>query len=126
MATTGAVPSSKSLLDELNYAVIEVRPFVNEFNKSLRLTQGPELFYANLITLENKPATIELSTSGWRICSNKHNEATGEVVDFPKTTFETLSALLTTVSEGYKEAFAGSLVQRLEELAKQQAKEEKA
>uniref|UniRef100_A0A1I7SJE9 DUF727 domain-containing protein n=1 Tax=Bursaphelenchus xylophilus TaxID=6326 RepID=A0A1I7SJE9_BURXY len=70
-----------------------------------------------------KTATIELSVRGWRICSTNHNEPSGEIGDFPKDTYETLSALLTTISDGYKEAFAGSLVQRLEELSREEDKE---
>uniref|UniRef100_A0A1I7SRH1 tRNA-synt_2c domain-containing protein n=1 Tax=Bursaphelenchus xylophilus TaxID=6326 RepID=A0A1I7SRH1_BURXY len=50
----GSGPSSKSLADELDFAVDEVRPFVSEFEKSTKLEQGPELFYANLITKEGK------------------------------------------------------------------------
>lgn len=96
-------------------AVQECARFVNSLYISEVLVRTPELLFLNLVTLEGESHCLELTEKGWRICSDKLDCMYG---DFRKTQhhisyYETIYALLNTISPLFCEKFGAALSEEL-------------
>ncbi|KAI6221372.1 DUF727 domain-containing protein [Aphelenchoides fujianensis] len=108
-----STPESAQLAAEIAAAEGELKPF------------GPAVFYANLRTLEDRTACIELTVRGWRVVSDRF-DSTGDghpLADWPQRHFETMQQLLSDVSAGYRLQFASSLSAALADLQKKREAE---
>ncbi|KAI6226118.1 DUF727 domain-containing protein [Aphelenchoides fujianensis] len=120
-----STPESAQLAAEIAAAESELKPFVRLFARSASLPQGPAAFYANLRTLEDRTACIELTVRGWRVVSDRF-DSTGDgqpPADWPQRHFETMQQLLSKVSAGYRLQFASSLSSALADLQKEREAE---
>ncbi|KAI6238974.1 DUF727 domain-containing protein [Aphelenchoides fujianensis] len=119
------IPEFAQLAAEIAAAESELKPFVRLFARSASLPQGPAVFYANLRTLEDRTACIELTVRGWRVVSDRF-DSTGDghpPADWPQRHFETMQQLLSEVSAGYRLQFASSLSSALADLQKEREAE---
>lgn len=103
-------------------AVREVAPYVRTISVSEVLTRTSELMFLNLVTLENESYCIELTQKGWRICSDRLDCMYGDFrkLDMHVQYYETIYALLDSLSQLYRDEFSAALAERLGELANNQ------
>lgn len=91
--------------------------------QSLKTSSPQEGIYLNLYTLENKAFTIKLDSRGYSVVGNSLDCNKLEQEDSAgATAFETIYALLQSISPKYVSSFAGSLQFKLSELSKANAK----
>jgi len=95
-------------------AVIEDIGFtVESINISQELPTSRECVYLNVLTKECRSLCVELSVLGFRIVGDNFDEIQeGRVSKY----YETMYALLDTVSPGYCKSFGEALVQKLSSL----------
>lgn len=103
-------------------AVREIAPYVRSISVSEVLTRTSELMFLNLVTLENESYCIELTQKGWRICSDRLDCMYGDFrkIDMHVQYYDTIYALLDSLSQLYRDEFSADLAQRLGELAENQ------
>ncbi|CAD6192017.1 unnamed protein product [Caenorhabditis auriculariae] len=108
-----------SLEEEAVNAVRELEYAVKTVCISELLPRTAQLLFLNLTTLEGQTYCIELTERGWRIASNRQDCMNGDFRQLAMYTqyFETLYALLDTISPLYREKFSESLSARLNSLA---------
>ncbi|KAI6197573.1 DUF727 domain-containing protein [Aphelenchoides besseyi] len=115
---------SRQLSAEIDAAESELKSFVTKFQRSTKLPQGPTNFYANLHTLEDRTACIELTVRGWRVVSDRFDvvdEKSSADANWPQRHYETMQQLLSDVSDGYRSHFADSLNSALLNLKQKEA-----
>ncbi|CAB3404150.1 unnamed protein product [Caenorhabditis bovis] len=116
----------KSTLEEEALAAVRELAFaVKMIAISEMLPRTPQLLFINVTTLENHTHCIELTQKGWRIASNRQDCMNGDFrnLDIHTQYFETLYALLNTISPLYRKKFGDQLISKLNELAENQSKE---
>ena len=99
--------------EEAEAVVHEIRDFVNQVSISRDLPCNQSAVFLNLETREAVRLTIQLSASGFRVCGHSFDciqEPTAKC-------FESVNALLDSISPGYRKEFSSSLARRLEQLA---------
>lgn len=77
------------------------------------LTSTNRGIYFNLTTLEGRAFCVRLSAQGFQIVGERHDCADIEKEESPF--FETIYALLDSVSPDYKVSFANTLIDKLQE-----------
>ena len=99
--------------EEVSAVFDDIRDLVNHVSVSESLPCDENGVYFNLESKEGNHFTIELSTAGFRICSHSFDDNDNNL----KTThYETIYALLDTISPLYRECFSSSLAAKLSAL----------
>ncbi|GAV05782.1 hypothetical protein RvY_15859-2 [Ramazzottius varieornatus] len=101
---------SSDLRHDAAHVVKTFATFVKAVSVSETLPQSPSLLYINLTSLEGSSYCIELSTRGYRIVGQAYNFISSE----DESVFESISALLESVSPLYTMAFGDALIRKLE------------
>lgn len=103
--------------------IADIAKFVSTISISEQLPCDENGIYMNLVTMENKCLTVELSSAGFRVCGFKHDtlEEDNSIQDDDNPIklnvyYETPYALLGTISPEYRNKFGNELAQRLQEL----------
>lgn len=95
-------------------AVIEDIGFtVKSISISSKLPASRNCAYLNVLTKENKCLCIELSEQGFQVVGENFDE---NKVSIASKYYETMNALLDSISPGYSHSFGEALVQRLSSL----------
>lgn len=106
---------------EAQSIVKEFKPCVNFIEVSSGLPSTNSRIFLNLEIKEGKKFCIELSASGFRICSDKFDETdedageSGSIEGCDIQFYETMNALLDKVSPQYRNCFTEQLIKRLSE-----------
>ena len=113
----------RSALEE--EAVSAVREFsfaVQTICISEMLPRTAELLFLNITTLEGSTYCVELTGKGWRIASHRQDCMNGDFRQLATHTryFESLYALLDTLSPLYRQQFGSRLLSKLNELKEAQ------
>ncbi|KAK3580474.1 hypothetical protein CHS0354_001075 [Potamilus streckersoni] len=108
-----------SLKIEANEIVKEVSYSVNEVKVSEKLPKTKELVYLNICTKENVKLCVELSLQGYRVVSRNYDIIEEKMSE--SRFFETIYALLDTLSPGYRNTFSEALMMKLQGLQQQRA-----
>ncbi|VDP61765.1 unnamed protein product [Heligmosomoides polygyrus] len=109
------------LEEEAMAAVREFSFAVQSVCISEMLPRTSELLFLNLTTLEQTTYCIELTAKGWRIASNRADCMNGDFRQLHVHTqyFESLYQLLDSISPMYRDRFGGQLINRLNDLEKE-------
>ena len=101
----------------------EARGIINDIQehvRSIEICKSPDLqstdkgIYLNLTTLEGFEFCVKLSNEGFLITDNKYESVN---VNFDKNeTYETIYALLDSVSPKYRNSFGNSLIHKLQKI----------
>lgn len=99
---------------EAQAVIDDVKEHVQDLRVSERLISTNQVIYLNLITLEGLRFCVELSTAGFAIVGNRHDDTSnaGNV-----ERFETPYGLLDFVSPQYRNSFGNALLDKLKELS---------
>ncbi|PAA54839.1 hypothetical protein BOX15_Mlig007812g1 [Macrostomum lignano] len=102
----------KSCLDEAQAAVREVAFAVSSIEMSSALPAGGSEAFLNIVTLEGRRMCVRIGEEGFRVVSDQP-----DCQDTPAPAcYETVYALLSDLSEGFRSAFSGALSARLLDL----------
>ncbi|CAI5441332.1 unnamed protein product [Caenorhabditis angaria] len=120
------VTEKSTLEEEALVAVRELSFAVKNIAISEMLPRTPQLLFINVTTLENHTHCIELTGKGWRIASNRNDCMNGDFrqLDIHTQYYDSLYALLTTISPLYREKFSEQLINKLNLLANEQSRNE--
>ncbi|XP_076766540.1 GSK3-beta interaction protein [Xylocopa sonorina] len=94
----------------------DVKHHVKDIKVSEKLRNSNQLFYLNLTTLEGSRICVELSSAGFTIVGNEHDDTSNRGNEH----FETPYSLLDFVSPQYRDSFGNSLVDKLKRLSDRQ------
>ncbi|KAJ7315282.1 hypothetical protein OS493_038749 [Desmophyllum pertusum] len=83
---------------------------VESISISKKLPSSRKCVYLNVLTKERKSLCVELSVLGFRVVGDKFDE---NQEDRETKCYETIYALLDSVSPGYVQSFGEALVQKL-------------
>ena len=72
--------------------------------------------HLNLTTLESQELTVRLTCEGFAVVSDTRHNCCNDICEASLKHYETLYALLNTVSKGYSQSFGMSLQSKLESL----------
>lgn len=86
---------------------------VESISISKNLPSSRECVYLNVLTKERKSLCVELSVLGFRVVGDQFDENQKGI---ESKYYETMYALLDTVSPGYSQSFGEALVQKLASL----------
>ena len=111
--TNNEEPNEEQWILEAQAIIDDVKHHVTDINVSNKLRNSNQSFHLNLTTLEGSRFCIEVSTAGFTIVANEHDDVTSKGEN---ERFETPYSLLNFVSPQYKDSFGSSLVHRLEQL----------
>ncbi|CAB3397192.1 unnamed protein product [Caenorhabditis bovis] len=117
--SAGTNPASRggesSLELEAIAAVHELSFAVQSISVSEMLPRTPDLIFVNVTTLEGQPYCLELTLKGWRITSLRSDCMVGDFTRLEMFTkyYDSLYALMDTISPGYRARFGEKLAQRL-------------
>lgn len=106
-------PNEEQWILEAQAIIDDVKQHVTDIKVSNKLRNGNQSFHLNLTTLEGSRFCIEVSSAGFTIVGNEHDDVTSKGEN---ERFETPYSLLNIVSPQYKNSFGSSLVHRLEQL----------
>lgn len=106
-------PNEEQWILEAQAIIDDVKQHVTDIKVSNKLRNSNQSFHLNLTTLEGSRFCIEVSTAGFTIVGNEHDDVTSKGEN---EHFETPYSLLNFVSAQYKDSFGSSLVHRLEQL----------
>lgn len=106
-------PNDEHWILEAQAIIDDVKQHVADIKVSKKLRNSNQSFHLNLTTLEGSRFCIEVSSAGFTIVGNEHDDATSKGEN---ERFETPYSLLNFVSPQYKDSFGSSLVHRLEQL----------
>ena len=109
LMTDGADNPGEGWKAEATHVIKDVSSCVSSICISEKLPSSETGIYFNLETKEMLKYTIELSTAGFRICGNAFDS--NHVSD--SKSFETIYALLDSISPKYRESFGQALSDRL-------------
>ncbi|XP_076238926.1 GSK3-beta interaction protein [Calliopsis andreniformis] len=101
---------------EARVIVNDVKQHVTDINVSEKLTSTNRAIYLNLTTLEGLKFCVELSSAGFTIVGNQHDDKSSSGNEY----FETPYSLLDFVSPQYRSSFGGSLINKLQKLSDEQ------
>ncbi|CAD6195398.1 unnamed protein product [Caenorhabditis auriculariae] len=117
--SAGTNPASRgtesSLELEAIAAVHELSFAVQSISVSEMLPRTPDLIFVNVTTIEGQPYCLELTLKGWRITSLRSDCMVGDFtrLDLFTKYYDSLYALMDTISPGYRARFGEKLAQRL-------------
>ncbi|KAF7418746.1 hypothetical protein HZH68_001399 [Vespula germanica] len=100
---------------EAQSVINDIKNHVNDVKLSDRLCSTNQVIYFNLTTLENLKYCIELSSAGFTIVGNKHDDASNKGNQY----FETPYSLLNSTSPQYRDSFGNLLLEKLKELSQE-------
>ncbi|KAF3425010.1 hypothetical protein E2986_00944 [Frieseomelitta varia] len=106
-------PNKEQWILEAQAIIDDVKQHVTDIKVSNKLRNSNQSFHLNLTTLEGSRFCIEVSTAGFTVVGNEHDDMTSKGEN---ERFETPYSLLNFVSSQYKDSFGSSLVHRLEQL----------
>ncbi|XP_074610091.1 GSK3-beta interaction protein-like isoform X2 [Acropora palmata] len=86
---------------------------VKSINISSKLPASRECVYLNVLTKESKCLCVELSVLGFLVVGERFDE---NIATSASKYYETINALLDSISPGYCHSFGEALVQRLSSL----------
>ncbi|KRZ07931.1 GSK3-beta interaction protein [Trichinella zimbabwensis] len=119
---SGSISPGESSLNSLELeaiaAVHELHFAVKDIAVSDLLPRTSELIFLNITTLEEQAYCIELTLKGWRVASMRHDCMNGDFSNLELHTryFETVYALMDTISVCYRKRFTDLLSLRLRQL----------
>lgn len=97
---------AEMVIDDIGFAVEEI-------SISNKLPSSRECVYLNILTKEHSSICVELSVSGFRIVSEKFDD---KQENSNSKYYETMYALLDSMSPGYTKSFGEALVRKLSSL----------
>ncbi|KAK1135045.1 hypothetical protein K0M31_007817 [Melipona bicolor] len=106
-------PNEEQWILEAQAIIDDVKQHVTDIKVSNKLRNSNQSFHLNLTTLEGSRFCIEVSSAGFIIVGNEHDDVTSKGEN---ERFETPYSLLNIVSPQYKDSFGSSLVHKLEQL----------
>ncbi|GBP63070.1 GSK3B-interacting protein [Eumeta japonica] len=109
------LPGAMAWPEEARAAIADVRQHVRGATVSEVLGADDAHVHINLTTLEGVPYCVEMSSAGFRVVGRSYDDTA--LASSQTTFYETLYALLNTVSEAYKRSFGGELITKLLHLA---------
>lgn len=95
-------------VEEANSVIDEIRPFVTK----VQLNPSSLWVQLDIETLESNILSVKLDESGFTVLEQTLDENDG--TQKSHQTYESINALLSTVSPGYRKAFAEALISSLE------------
>lgn len=101
---------------EARAVINDVKQHVTDMRVSEQLRSTNQAIYLNLVTLEGLKFCVELSSAGFTIVGNQHDDTSNR----GGIHFETPYSLLDFVSPRYRDSFGNTLFDRLNELSNQQ------
>lgn len=101
---------------EAQTIINDVKQHVTDIKISEKLRNNNHFLYLNLITLEGLKFCIELSSAGFTIVGNEHDDTSKRESEH----YETPYSLLNFVSSQYRDSFGNSLVHKLKQLSNSQ------
>ncbi|XP_050478992.1 GSK3-beta interaction protein [Bombus huntii] len=101
---------------EAQTIINDVKQHVTDIKISEKLRNNNHFLYLNLITLEGSKFCIELSSVGFTIVGNEHDDTSKRESEH----YETPYSLLNFVSPQYRDSFGNSLVHKLKQLSNSQ------
>lgn len=104
--------SSENWKQEAEAVINDVKSHVNDIEISEKLKSSDHNIYLNIITIENQRFCVQLSNQGFRIVGHNLDENNIDSDVF----YETPYSLLNKVSEKYRQSFASSLQNQLNNL----------
>ncbi|KRY52628.1 GSK3-beta interaction protein [Trichinella britovi] len=119
---SGSISPGEASLNSLELeaiaAVHELHFAVKDIAVSDLLPRTSELIFLNITTLEKQAYCIELTLKGWRVASMRHDCMNGDFSNLELHTryFETVYALMDTISVCYRKRFTDLLSLRLRQL----------
>lgn len=107
--------SLNSLELEAIAAVHELQFAVKDIYVSEMLPRTSELIFLNVTTLEGQAYCVELTLKGWRVTSLRHDCMNGDIhhLDLHIRYFETIYALMDSISPDYRRRFTDALMTKL-------------
>ena len=103
---------SCNLLDEVPIILKDIGYSVASIELSQILPNRPDLLYLNIRTKENNDFCIRLSVNGFQVAGHSFNLDEGASTEFPEP-FETVYALLQSISPSYVQSFGNALLSKL-------------
>ncbi|RWS12915.1 GSK3-beta interaction protein-like protein [Dinothrombium tinctorium] len=101
--------------------IADVQPHVHRIELSKNLVSDEHCVYFNLETKENNRYTIVMTVRGFKICANEFETIDEQYEDENyEMYYETIYALLDTVSPKYRECFGSALIDKLSKLQQSQ------
>lgn len=104
--------SSESWKQEAEAVINDVKTHVNYIKVSEKLESSDYNIYLNIITIENQRFTVQLSNQGFRIVGHNFDENNINSDTF----YETPYSLLNEISKEFRQSFANSLQNQLNNL----------
>jgi len=101
---------------EAQILINDVKKHVQDLKVSEQLTSTNQVVYLNLTTLEGLQFCVELSSVGFTIIGNQHDDMS----NIGNEHFETPYSLLDFISPQYRNSFGNLLLDKLKELSNQQ------
>ena len=107
------------LKEDARLIVEEVAFAVDHIELSKLLESSDNCMYLNLTTKEKNTYCVQLSIQGFRVVGRQYDKlCEGEFSNF----FETIYAMLDSISPQYRESFGNALIAKLSEVQKNQEK----
>ena len=104
--------SDKNLLEEVEFHIKDIGFSVNQIYLSKVLPQVPHLAYINIETKEEEKFTVQLSVQGFQVVGHEFDSNGGASAKYPNA-YETIYALLETISSSYTKSFSNALADKL-------------
>ncbi|XP_076174977.1 GSK3-beta interaction protein [Ptiloglossa arizonensis] len=101
---------------EAQAVINDVKQHVTSIEVSEKLQSTDQFIYLNLTTLEGLKFCIELSSAGFSVVGNQHDDTSNTGNEY----FETPYSLLGLVSPQYRNSFGNSLFDKLKKLSDEQ------
>ncbi|XP_012141962.1 GSK3-beta interaction protein [Megachile rotundata] len=101
---------------EAQAIINDVKHHVTDIKVSEKLQSSNRFLYLNLTTLEGLKFCIELSSAGFAVVGNDHDDTSQETDQH----FETPYSLLDFVSPQYRDSFGSSIIDKLKKLSDSQ------
>ena len=101
---------------EALYVITDVKQHVTDITVSEKLQSSNQFIYLNLTTLEGLKFCVKLSSAGFSVVGNQHDDASAQ----GNQHFETPYSLLDFVSPQYRNSFGNSLLAKLKKLSDEQ------
>lgn len=110
------ISSDALWLEEAKAVLHDVKQFVEYIRISEKPESSNSVIFFDIKTLEGKMITMMMSQSGFAICDNDARSTQNDQNSECKTFYETVNALLDTVSPLYRQAFADALARKIHSL----------
>jgi len=115
--------STDNLLEEVDMIIKDVQFAVNTISLSKVLPQSSRVVFLNIETKENEAFTVRLTLQGFLVVSHSLDKDESGSKKYPST-FETIYALLESISSSYVGSFGKALQDKLAALKQLQSDDE--